>query len=182
MFSSYVSNRSANRLKKQELSEKEIFYSTYQQLAGKMYSLCLRYSGSITEAQYVFTKGMSLLFNESKTHKGSPLTEQKARHIFVKCNIDHLPAKERELFNNLPLFISKRKIILENLESYTEAELVLRISQLPTPYRIVFNLYLVENYSIDSICKLLDITKITATSLLNKSKLLFMENPLKTDS
>lgn len=182
MFPSYVYNRAANRLKKQKLPDKDSFYSTYQQLAGKMYSLCLRYSGNTTTAHRVFIEGITLLYNDSTANKGNPLTEKKVRHIFVKCNIDQLPAKEKELFNNLPLFICKRKIMLENLETYTEAELVQRITQLPTQYRIVFNLYLVENYSIDSICQLLDVNKITANSLLNKAKLLFTANPPKAGS
>lgn len=178
MFSSSIYRRATRFLKKEKPSDKEIFYTVYQQLSGKMYSLCIRYTGNAADAREVFIEGMSVLFSESKSSAHYPLIEKKARHIFVQRNIDYLLAKEKDLFKNLPLLKNHEKTVLENLDKYTEAALVHQITQLSTQHRIVFNLHLVENYSIESIGKLLDIHAITVTPLIENAKLAFMKNSL----
>jgi len=179
MFPSTIYQRTTRLLKKEKAWDKEIFYKVYQQLSGKMYSLCIRYTGNATDAREVFIESLSFLFNDSKSLTRYPLTEKKVRHIFVQGSIDYLLAKEKNLFKNTPLFISQGKIVLDNLGKYSDAELVHHITQLPTQHRIVFNLYLVENYSIDRISKLLGIDKIIVTSIVEKAKLVFMENALQ---
>jgi RNA polymerase sigma-70 factor (ECF subfamily) len=63
--------------------------------------------------------------------------------------------------------IAQQPVILEQLK---EEELIALIQQMPDPYRLIFNLYIVEGYSHKEIASMVDIEESTSRSYLTRAK------------
>lgn len=138
--------------------------------AGKMLSVCLRYSRHRMEAEDILQDAFIKVFdNVSKFgFKGS--FEGWIRRIVIntalkshskksykneQIGIDHYP--------DLPI----EPTIYSHLE---EEELLKLVAKLPDGYRLVFNLYAIEGYSHKEIADLLNIQESTSRSQLVKAR------------
>ncbi len=142
----------------------------FEQYAGKMMTVCLRYAHDSMEAEDMMQEGFIRVFNYIEQFKFEGSFEGWIRRVVVNTALKHLQ-KKRLSFTE----INDNTQQAPRLESYAysnlgEEELMKLISQLPDGYRTIFNLNIIEGYSHEEIAKMLDIQPSTSRSQLVKAR------------
>ncbi len=138
-----------------------------------MMSLCLRYVNEQQEAQDLLQIGFLKVFDYIHQYSGEGSFEGWMRKVFASIAIRQLRKKKLdfiavEMADNTAL--SEDPAILSKI---SEDEIHQLIRSLPTGYRTVFNLNIIEGYSHEEIAELLNIQAATSrTQLLKARKLL----------
>jgi len=145
----------------------------YDALSGKMFAVCLRYMGSRDEAEDVLQDAFVTLYSKLDSYSGAGSFEGWARKIFV----------------NTALMSLRKKDVLRQSEDVDAAwnitsgeptpvqkigyrELSKMISELPTGFRTVFNMYIIEGYSHKEIAEALGVSEATSRSQLQRARAL----------
>src|SRR5579871_4721617 len=134
------------------------FQQIYDAIAGKMYSLCLRYAGNSEDANDWFQEGFVKLYRHLASFRGDGSFEGWARRIFVSCCIDGIKKRE-QLLPALPDGVDTASDDLTGYDKLTNDDLIKHIRQLPDGYRTVINLYMVEGYNHKEIGEMLNISE-----------------------
>ncbi len=142
----------------------------FEQYAGKMMTVCLRYAQDAMEAEDMLQEGFIRVFNYIDQFKFEGSFEGWIRRVIVNTALKHLQ-KKRLSFTE----INDNNQQSPKLESYAysnldEEELMKLINQLPTGYKTIFNLNIIEGYSHEEIAKMLDIQPSTSRSQLVKAR------------
>lgn len=147
----------------------------YQLFAKKLFAVCLKYSKNYEDAEDTLQDSFLIIFKKINqyTHKGS--FEGWMKRITINVAIQKYRKKT-------PLRIVKEEII-ENIEeevivnenSLNVDFLLSSIQQLPDRYRLVFNLYVLDNFSHKEIAKLLEISEGTSKSNLSRARQLLKQ-------
>lgn len=142
----------------------------FEQYAGKMMTVCLRYAHDSMEAEDMLQEGFIRVFNYIDQFKFEGSFEGWIRRVVVNTALKHLQ-KKRLSFTE----INDNHQQAPRLESYAysnlgEEELMKLIGQLPSGYRTIFNLNIIEGYSHEEIAKMLDIQPSTSRSQLVKAR------------
>ncbi|AUC75258.1 RNA polymerase sigma factor [Olleya sp. Bg11-27] len=141
----------------------------YQKYKDTLYILCLKYSKNSNEAQDNLHDSFIEIFNSIKKYKGKGSFEGWMKRITINQAINKYK-KER------PFNIEIKNDILEDTtvsedDLNIELDSILNcIQELPDQYRLVFNLYQLDNYSHKEIADLLNITVNTSKSNLHRAK------------
>jgi RNA polymerase sigma factor (sigma-70 family) len=142
----------------------------YQMFAGKMYSVCLRYSRDQDEAKDNLQDGFIKVFSNIRQYKGTGSFEGWVRRIMVNTALQ----KYRGQYKLYALNDNEAKaynIPVENvMEAMGEKELLDIIHELPPRYKLVFNMYAIEGYSHKEIGEMLYITEGTSKSNLSRAR------------
>jgi RNA polymerase sigma-70 factor (ECF subfamily) len=150
------------------------FQQIYDAIAGKMYSLCLRYAGNANDANDWFQEGFLKLYRNLGGFRSEGSFEGWARRVFVGTCIDCI--KKRSLL--ISGLRDDQDVPSDDLSGYdklTNEDLLRSIRQLPDGYRTVVNLYLVEGYSHKEIGDMLDISEEGSRSQLFRARVLLQK-------
>jgi RNA polymerase sigma factor (sigma-70 family) len=146
------------------------FQQIYDAIAGKMYSLCLRYSGNPEDANDWFQESFVKLYRHLPSFRGDGSFEGWARRIFVSTCIDGIK-KRNLLMPILPGDADQSPADeLSGYDKLTNDDLIGLIRRLPHGYRTVVNLYLVEGYSHKEIGEMLNISEEGSRSQLYRAR------------
>ena len=145
----------------------------YDRYAPLLYSICKRYLKDHYEAEDALVESMFKILKKIKTFKFTGSFEGWMRRITVneclmklrKNRIHTLSIENAYDVGDDPSIISK----------LTYEELLEILDQLPTGYRTVFNMYVVEGYKHREIAEELDISINTSKSQLILAKKKFRE-------
>jgi RNA polymerase sigma factor (sigma-70 family) len=147
----------------------------YRHFAGKMYAVCLSYTGDRPVAQDILQESFVKVFRNIKKYNNDGSLEGWIRKIVTNTAIDHLRKKKvtREYIDNEPSD--------PEFQTYNTAirimgfnELMEQIKRLPEGARLVFNLHAVDGYSHKEIASQLNITEGTSKSQFNRARKLLM--------
>jgi RNA polymerase sigma factor (sigma-70 family) len=158
-------------IKKDAKSQRMLF----EQYAGKMMAICLRYSCDQKEAEDMLQEAFIRVFLYIDQFKFQGSLEGWIKRITVNAALKVLKAKKiyfSEIKENQYEFHSVDPYVLSNLSA---DELLELISNLPDGYRVVFNLYVLEGYDHDEIAAMLNIKPATSRSQLSKARGLLKE-------
>ncbi|WP_299096985.1 sigma-70 family RNA polymerase sigma factor [uncultured Winogradskyella sp.] len=145
----------------------------YMLLSPVLYGICLKYMKNKTEADDVFQDAFIKLFQKIDQYKFNGSFEGWAKRIFVNEALEVLRKKQRRLH------IAIEDTIVENSIdgnsdnkglAISQNELLEHIQQLPDNYRMIFNLFVFEDYSHKKIAEKLNIAEGTSKSLLSRAK------------
>lgn len=146
----------------------------YQRFAPRLYGICLRYASGRAEAEDLLQEGFIRIFSNLQSYSGTGSFEGWMRRIIVNNSLNYIRAHV-----NRPLFSSiedQDVQITEENDSVTgdagipvEAMLAL-VQQLPDGYRIIFNLYVFEDYSHKQIAEELSISENTSKTQLMRAR------------
>ncbi len=145
------------------------FNQIYNQISGKMYSLCLRYATSPDEANDFFQDGFIKLYKNLSSFRDEGSFEGWARRIFVTTSLDALKKKRipfADLDENFNIEATNNSV----LDKLSLDHLMKIITDLPSGYRTIINLYVIENYSHKEIGEMLGITESGSKSKLHKAR------------
>jgi len=146
--------------------QKELFENYF----GLLYGICLRYATDADEAKDILQDGFVKIFKSIKKFDQKGSLEGWMKKIMINNSIDHYRKKSSKPFTD---DISEAYTLGEdetvNAELHKE-ELLALLQELPTGYRMVFNLYVIEGYSHKEIALELNISEGTSKSQLAKAR------------
>lgn len=147
------------------------FQLIYDALAGKMYSLCLRYAGNVTDANDWFQDAFVKLVHNLNGFKGAGSFEGWARKIFISTCLDHLK-KATITITPIELHTEINDNTADIYNKMNNEDIMNMIRQLPDWARTIINLNLIEGYSHKEIGELLDLTEEGSRSQLFRARTL----------
>ena len=148
-------------------AQKEL-YDTYSR---KMMGVCLRYVDDRETARELLQDGFVKVFTGLDSYAGSGSFEGWMRRIFVNCALEYLRRsdvlREATDLENTAELIHPDSSAISDLSA---AELMRLVSELPTGFRTVFNMFAIEGYSHKEIGEMLGITESTSRSQYTRAK------------
>ena len=166
----------------------------YEMFAPQMHGLCFRHIGDTETTKDIVQEGFIKVFSNIKKFKGNGSFEGWMKRIFINTAISHIRKnnKNQKHYNfdevNESSFVGSNgenngelDIFDETdeeavLNDLSEEELLSALQKIPENFRIVFNLYSIENLKHVEIAKMLSISVATSrTRLLRARNLLKKE-------
>jgi RNA polymerase sigma-70 factor (ECF subfamily) len=142
----------------------------YDTFSSKMYALCCRYVKDSMEAEDVLITAFTKIFDRIDQYKGEGSFEGWIRRVIVNESLTYL-RRNRSMYIETDLEAADREPDYQHLSDHLEAEDLLNmIQELPTGYRIVFNLYAIDGYSHKEIADQLNISENTSKSQLSRAR------------
>jgi RNA polymerase sigma factor (sigma-70 family) len=144
----------------------------YRLFEKKFFGLCLKYSASYADAQDNFQEGFLIIFRKINQYSGKGSFEGWAKKILINNALQkYKGVRFMEVLNdNIPdvdLEIDEEEISLDYLLQI--------IQELPDQYRIVFSLYVLDDYSHQEISEMLSISIGTSKSNLHRARHILKE-------
>lgn len=149
----------------------------YEQFAGKLYAVSLRYMKSGDEAQDVLQDAFMKIFKNLHSFRFDCPLEAWLKRIVINTALKAIQKRGQMPTIDIVDYHgdfdqNPDNMGLENLKMETLIEL---INQLPEGCRTVFNLYAVEGYKHQEIAELLNITEGTSKSQFSRARMLLIE-------
>ncbi len=142
----------------------------FNQYAGRLMTVCLRYAGDRHEAEDILQEAFIIIFKNIHQYRSEGAFDKWLKRIVINCALRWIEKKKIRFadLNNEASNIALNDT--DALSSLSEEELLRLIRELPNGYRIVFNLYVMEGYTHDEIASLLHIKPVTSRSQLLQAK------------
>ncbi|WMX16753.1 MULTISPECIES: RNA polymerase sigma factor [unclassified Aureispira] len=145
----------------------------YERFSSKMFGVCRRYVKTVENTEEVLMLAFCKVFKKIDTYSGNGSFEGWIRRVMVNESLMFLRKNyrfnEHADISELPV-----KAVEVNVEDELAAQDILNLlEQLPTGYRTVFNLYVIEGFKHREIAEQLGISINTSKSqlILAKKKL-----------
>ncbi len=154
-----------DKCKKGDTKAAEALYKLY---AAKMFAVCIRFSKNRAEAEDSLQDGFIKIFDSIKQFAGKGSFEGWMKRIFINiCLEKYRKEQSVQLVEELPEYedtdIDANIIIpTDILQKFVE--------ELPERYRLVFNLYVIEDMQHKDIAVALGITEGTSKSNLARAR------------
>ncbi len=156
------------RLKENDSKAQRVFY---QQLAPKMYGICLRFALINEDADDILQDGFIRVFKHIKDFRGEGSLEGWVRRTIVNTAINYYKKKIKQgIKTDLEHVKGKVKETNNIVEKMAADELLVLINELPPGYRMVFNLNIIEGYTHKEIGQMLEISENTSKSQLSRAR------------
>ena len=145
----------------------------YRLLAPKLFAVCLKYSQNYDEAQDNLQESFLVIFDKIDQFKNKGSFEGWAKKIVINYTLQQY--RKRKVFDIVSEnFADESEIELDD-EEVSLTFLTKIIQELPDRYRMVFNLYVMDDYSHKEIAEMLGITIGTSKSNLSRAKAILKE-------
>ena len=142
----------------------------YDTFSSKMYALCCRYVKDTMEAEDVLVTAFTKILDKIDQYKSEGSFEGWIRRIVVNESLTYL-RRNRNMYLELELEAADYEPDYRTIGDHLEAEDLLKmIGELPSGYRIVFNLYAIDGYSHKEIAEQLGISENTSKSQLSRAR------------
>ncbi len=152
---------------RRERSAQKRLYETY---SSKMYTLCCRYVKDSMEAEDVLVAAFTKILDRIDQYKGEGSFEGWIRRVVVNEALTWL-RRNRSMYLETELEAADREPDYQSIGDHLEAEDLLKmIQELPSGYRIVFNLYAIDGYSHKEIAEQMGISENTSKSQLSRAR------------
>jgi RNA polymerase sigma factor (sigma-70 family) len=153
----------------------------YDTFSSKMYSICYRYVKDSMEAEDILVTSFMKVFDKINQFKSEGSFEGWIRRIVVNESLTYL-RRNRSMYLETELEQADREPDYNMLSDHLEAEdLMNMIKELPTGYRIVFNMYAIDGYSHKEIADQLGISENTSKSQLSRARTYLQKMLANTD-
>jgi RNA polymerase sigma factor (sigma-70 family) len=143
----------------------------YMHTSKKMYAICIRYMKDHDLAKDLLQDSYVKIFNSINKYNGEGHIEGWMRRIVVNTCLDQIKKNKR---NTVDQAVLQESLYPENEETddavYSPELLMEAILELDIPFRLVFNLFFIEDYSHEEISQALDIDPATSRSRLRRAK------------
>jgi RNA polymerase sigma-70 factor (ECF subfamily) len=147
---------------------------------GYCKSICLRYAANVQEAEEIVNDGFLKVFNNIDRYDPSKPFKAWLRSIFTNTAIDHYRKNLKYTLHVNDLDENLQDLNETILSRISAKEILLLVQQLPTSFRLVFTLYVLDGYTHKEVADLLNIKEGTSKSNLQdarkKLQLMIMKN------
>ena len=143
-----------------------------QEQLYRLFEICLKYSASYADAQDNFQEGFLIIFRKINQYSGKGSFEGWAKKILINNALQkYKGVRFMEVLNDtipdVDVEIDEEEISLDYLLQI--------IQELPDQYRIVFSLYVLDDYSHQEISEMLSISTGTTKSNLHRARIILKE-------
>ncbi len=146
----------------------------YRKYASTMMAVCLRYAPNRSEAEDLLQEGFLKIFQCISGYRKEGSFEGWMKRIMINNALNQFRRNRRVPFLKDIEEINETEILTSDdteLEPDVPAEKLLGLIQmLPEGYRMVFNLYVFEEYSHKEIAEMLNISENTSKTQLLKAR------------
>ena len=151
--------------RKRQAAQKQLYELYYD----TMFRTCYRYLGNSHNAEDMVVEGFLKIFEHIKKfeYRNSSSLKNWMKTIMINESLSYLRRNKRILFSDNEYIFEQNYTIDETLEI---KDIHKAIAQMPTGYRTVFNMYVVEGYSHKEIAEGLNISEQTSKSQLSRAK------------
>lgn len=141
----------------------KLFYEKY---AARFLGICCRYINDRMAAEDVMVESMMKIFEKSKQFNFKGSFEGWCKRLVVNQALIYLRSQKTRLFD----LDEVTGVGSDSHLSFEENDILQLLSALPSGYRTVFNLYVIEGYSHAEIADLLNISEGTSKSQLSRAR------------
>ncbi len=144
----------------------------YEKYAGKMMGVCLRYADSHDDATDILQDGFIKVFDKLSSYEQKGSFEGWIRRIVVNTALDHL-RKNKHMRFSVDIDEAEYLAPSDNDDAFSRLateDLLNILQKIPSGYRAVFNMYVIEGYSHKEIADELDISVNTSKSQFSRAK------------
>ncbi len=142
----------------------------YRKFSPKMFAICLRYADNLQSAEDILQEGFIKVFNHLDKYRHEGSFEGWMKRIFVNTSIEFY-RKSINQTHYITIDKAYHVSVDENVFSrLAKQDLLEMIQKLPSGYRTVFNLYVIEGYTHKEISKMLNISEGTSKSQLARAR------------
>ena len=159
---------------KHEKKAQQMLYDKYSRL---LLGVCLRYASDKAEAEDILQESFLKIFINIKEFSGTGSFIGWLRKVAVNTAITHYHKNLKYRYHvDIDEYVSVEAGVASFEEDFfTSEELFKILSELPTGYRMVFNLYAVEGYKHKEIAEILGIDTNTSKSQYSRAKAVIRE-------
>lgn len=152
-------------------------YKLYSLYSKAMLNVAFRICNDLGQAEDLLQDSFIRAFKNLRSYKGTASFGSWLKRIVINTCLNHLRSRKLE-FEEL---IDEEKHPIEEQVDFDSQDFLVEqvkhgISQLPTGYRLVISLYLLEGYDHKEIAEVLDISESTSKSQYNRAKRKLKEN------
>ncbi|MCD6366724.1 MAG: sigma-70 family RNA polymerase sigma factor [Bacteroidales bacterium] len=160
--------------------ENQAIEELYHLASAGLFGICLRYANNREDAQDLLHDGFLKIMDNLKRFRWEGSFEGWLRRIIVNEAINYYRRGNFIHFKEYESVDFKIEgFELSGLERMTQQELLGLLEKLPAGYRIVFNLFAIEEFSHPEISKMLNISESTSKSQYRKARLKLQELVIK---
>lgn len=149
----------------------------YEQYAGKMLAVCMRYAKDRSEAEDMLQEAFLKVFQNISKFKFEGSFEGWVRRIMIFSAINYYKQRSRKFKEDLDqqhVDVAYNEQIIDRISAKEIMELV---QQMPEGYKLIFNLFAIEGFSHKEIAEELGIAIGTSKSQYARAKQ-YMQNLL----
>ena len=163
-------NQLINDCKNNDRKAQEQLYKLY---SPKLFAACLKYSRNYTEAQDNLQDGFILIFNKIEQYSFKGSFDGWLKRVMINNVLQQyrtqtfLSLVNEDIQEDCEIEIDDENISLDYLLKI--------IQELPDRYRLVFNLYVIDDYSHAEIAEMLSINIGTSKSNLSRARVILKE-------
>jgi len=162
--------------------KREAQFELYKKCASSMLALCFRYARNRDEAEDLLQEGFLKVFQKIKSFRREGSFEGWMKRIMINNALNEIKKNRRIPFLDDIELINETQIVdqaePEGMEPIPADILLQMIQSLPYGYRVVFSLYVMEDYSHKEIADELNISENTSKTQLLKARRV-LKNKLK---
>ena len=141
----------------------------YHMFSAKMFAVCIQYSKSREEAEDNLQDGFIKILESIRQYTGKGSFEGWMKRIFINTALEkYRKNRSLQVVEEVPEVMDEDDID-DNLSIPSDVLLEF-VNQLPEKYRLVFNLYVMENMQHKEIAAMLGISDGTSKSNLARAK------------
>lgn len=156
-------------IQKCKQQDREAQETVYRQYAGKLFTLCLKYSSSHEEAEDNLQDGFLKIFGKIDQFKGKGSFEGWMTRIMINTTLKKYQNRSMFLVSIDEEHLEAPEVEIDE-EKVSGDFLIQIIQELPDSYRLVFNLYAMDGYSHKEIAEMLQISVGTSKSNLARAR------------
>jgi len=148
----------------------------YRKFSAVMMAICLRYAQSRDEAEDILQEAFLKIFQNIGSYRKEGSFEGWMKRVIINHALNYYRKNRKLPFLEDIEKINETEIMEENIEhSVSHApvsadKLIALIQMLPPGYRLVFNMYVFEEYSHKEISEALNISENTSKTQLLKAR------------
>lgn len=156
--------------------KKKYQYALVERYSGILMTVCRRYVSDENTAQDLLQESLIRIFTYIDKYKPTGSFEAWIKTVTRNCVLAWL--KKSYVQNEMTIDTAEYfdgQVEPEVYSHLDEEELIKLIQELPTGYRIVFNMYVIEGYSHKEIAETLNINESSSRSQLGRARKLLQE-------
>jgi RNA polymerase sigma-70 factor (ECF subfamily) len=169
-------------LQKKYSAQKEL----YNRYSKKMHAVCRRYLSDKDTIKDVLQEGFIKVFNNIDKYRGDGPLESWIRRIIINTALTSIRRNNSGIFLRVEENEEEDHDVIQTEEedesvfngNFSEEDLLKSIEALPENYKIVFNLFCLENHSHKEISEMLSIKEESSRTRLNRARKILQEHLL----
>jgi RNA polymerase sigma-70 factor (ECF subfamily) len=151
----------------------------YTRFSPQLYGICLRYAANRFEAQDMLQEGFIKVFSSLSSYESKGSFEGWIKRVVINNALNHMRNNaKQQLFSdysqaeNIPDYAPD---VDESAPPPEKETLLQLIQELPEGYRMVFNLYVFEDYTHKEIAEAAGISESTSKTQLMRARILLQK-------